>query len=141
MVNEAARNGVITRLSDVEREIEELQYERTQSKGRLEATVAKLNESRSVDMTKMSVEEIVDNSGKAAALETMIVAMNARIKAIEGKMFALNTERRRLQESRAHGQNVEQFKADVIGALQSRRNDILAQLAKVDGELEKMGVD
>ena len=141
MVNEAARNGVITRLSDVEREIEELQQEHTQiTFGRRQEAATKLNELSSADMTKMSVEEIVDNSGKVAALQTLITALTERIKIIDNKMVVLNTERRRLQESRVHGQNAEQFKAEIIGALQSRRNDLLAQLAKVDGELEKMGV-
>ena len=141
MVNEAARNGVVTRLDEVEHELTALQDERTQIKfGRRQEAATKLNELSSADMTKMSVEEIIDNSGKVAALQTLIAALTERIKAIDSKMVVLNTERRRLQEARLHGQNVEQFKADVIGALQSRRNDILAQLAKVDGELEKMGV-
>lgn len=140
-MNEAARSGIIARLGDVEHEIDELQQERTQIKfGRREETIAKLNELRSADMTKMSVEEIVENSGKVAALETLLVALTERVKAIDSKLLVLGSERRRLQEARVHGQNVEQFKADVIGALQARRNDILAQLAKVDGELEKMGV-
>ena len=74
-MNVVARNEVVTRLSDVEREIDELQQERTQIKfGRREETIAKLNELRSADMTKMSVEEIVENSGKVAALETLLVA-------------------------------------------------------------------
>lgn len=141
MVNEAAHNEVVTRLDEVERELTALQDERTQIKfGRRQEAATKLNELSSADMTSMSVEEIIDNSGKVAALQTLIAALTERIKAIDSKMVVLNTERRRLQEARLHGQNVTQFKADVIGALQARRNDILAQLAKVDGELEKMGV-
>ena len=136
-----ARVSVATRLDEVERELTALQDERTQIKfGRRQEAATKLNELSSADMTSMSVEEIIDNSGQVAALQTLIAALTERIKIIDNKMVALNTERRRLQEARLHGQNVEQFRVDVVNALQARRADVLAQLAKVDGELEKMGV-
>lgn len=140
-MNEIARDDVIVRLGKVENELNELRLESSQLKlGRREETIAKLNELSSADVAKMSIEEIVENNDKIAALEALLVAITERTKAINNRIVALTAERRRLQEARVHGQNVERFKADVVSALQARRNDILAQLAKVDGELEKMGV-
>lgn len=134
-------NEMLTaQLTEVEREIAMLEAEHAENiTVRRQDAAAKLSELRSADVTKMNVDEIIDHSGTVAALETLLHSLGLRAKEITNRLQALRRERMQLQESRVHRRNVEQFRGNVIQTLQSRRSDILAQLAKVDNELEKIG--
>lgn len=131
---------VTTRLEDVEREIAELEVERSQNAARHSAAATQLGILQSVNVTRLSDEELTVHTSQVTMYSTLVRALTVRNSDIEGQLRNLGRERRRLQEARVHGQNVERFKVDTIAALQARRADIVAQLAKVDDELTKMGV-
>lgn len=125
-------------LDEVEREIATLEAALQENANvRRPETVAKLNKLRSVDVTKMSVDEIIDHNGTVAAVETLLSTLVQQSKSIDSKLRQMRQQRMRLQEARTHHQMVEQFRDDVIQGLQSRRSELLAQLAKVDAELAK----